>query len=150
MCGEIMNISFFVPGLPIAQPRQRHAMIAGHVRNYTPASHPVNAFKATVRMAAREAYKGKPLDGPLDMTLVFLFPRTKAMQWKTKPMPRMLYTKKPDLDNAQKSFADALNDWLYVDDSQIVTATITKLYAAGDEQPGVYVVIETMDKELSP
>ena len=37
-------ISLTVPGLPVAQPRQRHALIAGFVRNYTPKAAPVNAF----------------------------------------------------------------------------------------------------------
>jgi Holliday junction resolvase RusA-like endonuclease len=125
-------------------------MIEGHVRNYLPSAHPINAFKATVRMAARQAYDGKPLEGPLSATMVFLFPRTKAMTWKTKPMPRAWFTRKPDADNCAKGVLDSLNDWLFVDDSQVVTLIVEKLYAAGDEQPGVYVVIEAMDEELTP
>lgn len=47
-----------VPGVPVAQPRQRHRVIAGNVSNYTPASSPVNAFKATVRLAWQGCDKG--------------------------------------------------------------------------------------------
>lgn len=28
-------VQFVVPAVPVAQPRQRHALVAGHVRNYT-------------------------------------------------------------------------------------------------------------------
>jgi Holliday junction resolvase RusA-like endonuclease len=41
-----------------------------------------------------------------------------------------LPTKKPDWDNVAKSVCDALNGIVYMDDTQIVDAHVTKVYAA--------------------
>lgn len=141
-----MDITFKVPAVPIAQPRQRHAVVAGRMRNYTPAKHPVNVFKAAVQMAAATAYDGPPLQGPLAIDLEFVFPRTKQQTWKTKPMLRMRHTKKPDRDNLEKAVFDALKGLVWVDDSQVCAGSSSKWVAAGDEQPGVSVVIRQLDQ----
>jgi Holliday junction resolvase RusA-like endonuclease len=137
-----------VPDVPIAQPRQRHRKVkAGgkeFIQNYTPASDPVNAFKATVRMAAREVHKGPPLTGALRVKFVFVFPRHSAKFWKSKPMPRYPHVSTPDQDNLCKSVQDALNKLLWADDSQIAQAVVEKWHAAGDEQPHVRITIEAM------
>ncbi len=55
------ELSIRIPGVPVAQPRQRHRVvkIGNHVRaqNYTPTQDPVNAFKAACKFAIAEAYK---------------------------------------------------------------------------------------------
>lgn len=137
----MLDIRFTVPGLPIAQPRQRHRIVSGHVSNYTPGDHPVNAFKAVVKIMARSAYAGRPLaEGPILLTLTFVFPRPKSMIWKKRPMPREWAPKKPDFDNLGKSVSDALNEVIWQDDAQVVSSRIYKLYAAGGE--GSHTVIE--------
>ncbi len=140
----IETIQFSVPAIPIAQPRQRHRNITtktgkSFVHNYTPAKAPVNDFKAAVKMAAAQAYRGAPLDGPLSLGLLFVMPRPGNMRWKRKPMPRVPHVGKPDRDNLMKSFQDALNGLLWVDDSQIFTGWTEKWIASGDEQPHVEV-----------
>jgi Holliday junction resolvase RusA-like endonuclease len=132
-----MAISFTVPTIPVAQPRQKHALIGGRVRNYMPTKHPVNAFKAAVQLAASQVYSGAPITFPLSLTLVFVFPRPSNRIWKTKTMPREPKASKPDCDNLAKSFLDGLNGLLYVDDSQVVQLFVSKWVAAGDEQPHV-------------
>jgi len=137
-------ISFTVPAVPVAQPRQRHRLIATKAgrtftHNYTPANHPVQAFKAAVQLAAHSAYHGPPLEGPLHLMLTFLLPRPARLIWKNRPMPRLPHDKKPDLDNLLKSFTDALSSILWRDDAQIAATVLAKMYAAGDEQPATYV-----------
>ena len=131
-------ISFVVPGLPIAQPRQRHrvTMMAGKAiaTNYTPTKSPVNEFKATVRMAFERAYQGQPLGGPIALQILFVFPRPQGMIWKTKPMPGEYHAKKPDLDNLAKALKDALKGLAWIDDSQVAQLVADKVIAAGDEQ----------------
>lgn len=127
-------IAFSVPAVPVAQPRQRHALIAGHVRNYTPTKSPVNEYKATLRLAASQAYSGPPLQGPLVAVIVFVFPS------KTKRSRKPKATR-PDCDNLAKATLDALNSLLYGDDSQIVSLRVEKWHASGDEQPHVNVLI---------
>lgn len=144
-----MNIiQFTVPAVPVAQPRQRHriATINGRAMamNYTPAKDPVNAFKATVRMAAAEAMTGPPLNGPLRVDMAFVFPRQKSKVWKSKPMPRYPHVQKPDRDNLAKSAQDCLNGLAWVDDAQICAGEIEKWHASGDEQPHVLITITPM------
>jgi Holliday junction resolvase RusA-like endonuclease len=137
-------ISFTVPAIPIAQPRQRHRVVTSGGRafatNYTPARDPVNAFKAAVQMAASQAYSGPPLECPLCMDLVFVFPRPKSVP-KKLGTGRQWHTVKPDRDNLQKSLQDALNGILYRDDAQICAGSVAKYRAAADEQPHVEVVL---------
>lgn len=112
------------------------------MQNYTAADHPVQSFKASVRMAAREAYDGAPLSVPLSMQLVFVMPRPEKFRWKSRPMPRFPFVNKnKDWDNLGKSVSDALNEILYVDDGLLWRVVIEKVFAAGDEQPHVEVTI---------
>jgi len=139
------EIEFTVPAVPVAQPRARATAASGHARMYEASSkHAIHAFKASVRHAASLAYSGAPLQGPLRLMAVFVFPRPQAMQWKTKPMPRVpSVAAKGDIDNLTKGLADALNGLLYVDDRQIYSATVEKYVASGDEQPHVLVKFTT-------
>jgi Holliday junction resolvase RusA-like endonuclease len=136
-----MKLQFYIPGVPVAQPRQRHALIGGHVRNFTPKDSPVHAYKATCRVAFNNVYDGEPLPNAFQVHLVFLFPRPKRMIWKSRPMTRSPFVSKPDADNLAKSTLDSLNSICWVDDSQVASLTVEKWYAAGNEQPGVEVTI---------
>ena len=139
-----MIVQFIVPGIPIAQPRARATAIGGHARMYESKSHPVAAFKAACRLAARAAYDGPPFDCPLVVDIDFVFPRSKSQIWKKQSMPRMWHTKKPDRDNCDKAVLDALNGILWIDDCQICRGTIAKYIAAGNEQPHALVRMETV------
>lgn len=140
-------IRFTVPAVPVPQPRQRHRIVSAGTRlytsNYTPSKHPVNAFKAAVQQAFAAAYKGPPLEGPLEMSMVCIFPRPKAKIWKSKPMPREPYVaNRADWDNVGKAVSDALNGLAWRDDGQLVDVHVQRWIAAGDEQPHVEVVIQ--------
>lgn len=150
-----MRIAFTVAAIPKAQPRQRHRVINGKdgkafATNYTPAKDPVNAYKAQVRMAFADAYKGPPLTGPIRLTTVFRFPRPKGMIWKKRPMPAVWHTKKPDRDNLEKSTKDALHGLAWIDDSQVCAGEPFKVTCSGDEQPGVRIIIEVIDSQELP
>lgn len=140
-------ISFEVPGIPNSQPRQRHTLRRTKtgktfIQNYTPQDAPVNSYKAVVRLCCRFAMREKKLiEGPIEMQLVFIFPRSKSQTWKNKPMHRMEHTKKPDLDNLEKAILDALNGVAWVDDSQVCRVLKEKLIASGDESPRAIVRI---------
>lgn len=140
-----IDISFRVNCVPVAQPRQRHGVVNGHARNYLPSDNPVHAFKAAVKQSAYAVYKDKPLDIPLRLRLVAVFPRPQIMVWKKREMPRIPKSSKPDFDNLAKSVCDALNGLLWRDDSLICHATIEKWIASGNEQPHVFVTIESLE-----
>lgn len=137
-------IELTIPAIPVAQPRTRATPIHGHARTYTPKDHPVQAFKASVRLSAKQHHQGAPLDGPLQVDCMFVFPRPKSMVWKRKPMPRVRHSKKPDRDNLDKAVLDALNGLLWRDDCQVCAGTLEKWIAAGDEQPHVKVTIREL------
>lgn len=142
-----MQITFTVPAVPIAQPRHRIGTIAGKARAFeSPKSHPIHAYKATVRHAAAEVYNGPPLDGPLKMQLQFVLPRPKGKTWKTKPMPRYWHASRPDTDNLAKAVKDALSGLCYVDDAQICTLEATKMVADGSEQPHTLVRLTQLER----
>jgi Holliday junction resolvase RusA-like endonuclease len=48
-------------------------------------------------------------------------------------------TKKPDIDNIAKCFLDGMNGIVYLDDKQVVSLHITKVYA---ETPAVEVMVK--------
>lgn len=134
-----------VPAVPVAQPRARAAVIAGQARIYNPSKHPVTAFKATVRHAFHDAYKGSPLTGPLRCDCLFVMPRPKSLIWKTRAMPRLPHAIKPDRDNLDKAVMDALKGIAWIDDSQVSQGWIEKCIAAGDEQPHAVIMIAQVE-----
>lgn len=143
---------FFVPGIPVGQPRQRHGVaFAGgkaFARNYIPSKHPIHDFKAAVKLAAMRCEEPKIGEGePVSVSLLVLKPRPKGKTWKTKPMPREHSPGKPDFDNIAKAVCDALNGVVWHDDSQVCHAVVTKMLAAGDEPCGVHITIEAIDRK---
>lgn len=141
-----MYVAFIVPSVPVAQPRQRVGVgPGGFARTYLPTKHPVNAFKASVRLSAASAWKADPLAGPLALTLSCVMQRPRAKVWKTRPMPRLRHTGKPDADNLAKSVMDALSGLLWRDDAQVAVLSVKKWIAAGDEQPHVSVQLSVLD-----
>lgn len=130
-----MPATIVIPGEPIGQPRPRATMRAGHAAVYDDAKHPVNAFKAGVRLAWRQHTAAAPTGQPVQLSVTAYFARPKSMIWKKRPMPTVRHTKKPDLDNVVKAVADALNGLAFVDDSQIAEVEAAKFVCGGDEQP---------------
>ena len=138
------RLAFNVPCVPVAQPRQRHRVVGKFVQNFTPVKHPVNAFKAACQSAADSVYRGAPWDGPIRMDLVFVFPRPKRLLWKSRQMPRVWHTAKPDRDNCMKSLMDSLEGRIFRNDSQVCAGDVQKWIASGDEQPHVEVLFERL------
>lgn len=132
-----------VLGKPLSQPRQRHAMIGGHIRNYTPADHPVNAFKTELRTA----WSSPLIEGPCICLITAVFPRPKSKTKKRGDNPRLLHTGKPDCDNIAKAVCDALNGVAWKDDSQVCELTVSKVVASADENARTIVTITAKDQQ---
>lgn len=142
---------FSVPGLPIAQPRQRQRQLAtGVTMNYTPTRHPVNAFKASCRHAwsVLVGEEFPPLVGPIHLELTFVMPRPTSMQWKKKAMPRDWHVVVPDDDNMEKAVRDGLNQLVWRDDRQICSKIVRKVIASGSEMPRTLVVVTDLTDVL--
>ena len=93
-------VTFEVPGDPHGKGRPKFARRGNFVQTYTDA----------IKLAVPKSYSKK---------------RTEAcLNGLERP------TKKPDWDNVAKSICDAMNGIVYQDDTQIVDAHVTKVYAA--------------------
>lgn len=152
--GQPHTIRFRVPGLPVAQPRQRHRVVKtgkGRVfaTNYTPRNDPVNAYKAAVRVTASTVWTGDPITGPVAVRLVFLFPRPGRLIWKKRPMPRCPHTGRPDTENIVKSTLDSLTGQLWVDDAQVCRLEASKWYIASGEAVGTEVEITVLNDDAT-
>ena len=141
-----MQIEFTVNAIPIPQPRPRATIIGGHASVYDDKKHPIADFKASVRLAASKVYSSTPIESPLDVHLLFVFPRTKEQLKKKYSAGRLLHVKRGDVDNLCKGVFDALNKFLWVDDCQVCDVAISKRIAAMDEQPHVVVSLKTLEQ----
>ena len=129
------RLQFTVPGIPVAQPRQRHAsrVVNGKVmpRNYIPDSHGVHAYKAAVQRAAADAMAGaSPIEGPVGLALWFFLPRPKSRTRRRGNVTELCATGK-DIDNLAKAVMDVCNGILWHDDRQ-VALLIAKKFTCGD------------------
>ena len=139
------QIELTIPGVPVAQPRQRTRIAGGagkmFTQNYTPAKHPVQEFKLAIRRALESQGVADVWRGPVCVDWVAVFPRPSGMVWKRKPMPRYRHTAKPDRDNLDKAILDAFKGVLLADDSQVCSGSMEKWVASGSEQPHVRILI---------
>ena len=134
-------ITFTVWGTPVAQPRQRFMATPMGARPYRDSKHPVQAYKAAVRRAAERSWIGRPMEGPLVLFCLFVMPRPKRLVWKTRPMPRVEHTSKPDCDNLIKAAKDAITGSIWRDGDQVWMGIPVKVIAGGNEKPHTRVVI---------
>jgi len=130
----VSTIKCTVLGVPCGKGRPKFSTSGGFVRAYTPEK--TANYETLVRVSWQQQTNGYHFqDEPLRAYLVAYFPFPKSM---TKKRRKQLaeqgnpYTKKPDNDNIAKAVFDALNNVAYIDDSQVVSIEIVKLY---DEIP---------------
>lgn len=154
-------IKVWIPGPPRGKGRARTSTITGkdgQVRMATGKNgkpRPVlihhtdrktRDYEAHVRRLAVQAMDGRPpLQGPVNLALVFVMPIPRSWpQWKRDMALRreIAPTTKPDADNMQKAVKDALNGVAWLDDAQVVVCSIAKIYQREKfEDVGVLAVI---------
>lgn len=127
-----MPVIIHLPGEPRGKGRPRFFVHSGSGKMTSMTPKETVSYENALRHEAAIAMNGRPLmDEALHvrMTACFSIPaswsaykRSMAIQGHIKPM------KKPDADNLMKCL-DALNQVVFVDDKQIVEATISKRYS---------------------
>ena len=133
------SVTFHLNIEPVAKGRPRFSKVGGFMRSYTPKK--TSDYEAQVKAIAQQAMTREPLETPLAAFLYFRLPIPKS--YPKKRVQACLSglerpTKKPDLDNLAKSVLDGLNGVVYLDDSQLVSLHITKVY---DHNPGVDIMV---------
>ncbi len=123
-----MKLVIELPGEPVPKARARFGK--GHA--YTPAR--TASYERSLAWAYKAAMGSrKPLEGPLRVAVTAFMgiPKSWSRADRMQALAGVIRpTGKPDGSNILKSAEDSGNGILYVDDSQIVTATVSKLYAA--------------------
>ncbi|MFH0712377.1 MAG: RusA family crossover junction endodeoxyribonuclease [Candidatus Jorgensenbacteria bacterium] len=127
---------------PVAKGRARATVIGGHVREYTPAK--TRNAEAEIRISIRShilhavqfdqtAGPYFPAKMPLRLEALFVIPRPPSA-----PKKRQFPITRPDAENYVKLLQDALNRFLYADDSQITTLLVKKRYGL---MPAIHLMV---------
>ncbi len=117
--------------LPAAQARARFSG-----RGRRPRSEKTAWFHL-VRWRAMQEAPPRPLDGPLELEVLFLFERPKSL-----PKGQALKWTKPDFDNLEKAVADALTraGW-WADDGRVARSSCEKRYAGPGQPAGAVITV---------
>ena len=137
----MIQVQYSVPGEPRGKGRPRFAKRGNFVKTYTDAK--TASYEDQIRFYALKAMgDSKVIEGAVRVFVSIRMAVPKSYSQKRreaclngsdKPL------KKPDWDNVAKSICDAMNGIIYVDDTQIVEAHVTKQYA---EQSEVIVLVQ--------
>lgn len=145
LTGDRIEFRCRVVGVPQPQGSAR-AFVRGGRPIVTSANPKNGAWRDSMSCAFAEAIDSQsrlppPLfDCAVEVSAMFVMPRTKTMGKKGKP-----HTVKPDCDKLIRSLCDSLSESQVIrDDCLIVSyAWVTKRYADIGEQPGVVVEVRT-------
>lgn len=127
-------IAVTVLGIPVAQGSMRSLGPGRMVHSNATQLRPWRDSVAwQVREAMLDAALSDPLDGPVEVHATFTLPRPKSAT-KSRWAP----DRKPDIDKLLRSLLDACTaGGAWVDDAQVVTVAVSKVYPTDGAVPGV-------------
>jgi Holliday junction resolvase RusA-like endonuclease len=136
----MMQIHFQVEGDPKGKGRPRFSRVGNFTKVYTDKQ--TLTYEAMIATFAKQAMGGtEPIKTPVAVFLYVRLPIPQSYPKKRKEaclngseMP----CKKPDIDNIAKTYLDAMNGVIFVDDTQVIDLHVKKLYAA---EAGVDVMV---------
>lgn len=131
-------IEFRVPICPVGKARPRVCVRGGRPHAYTPQK--TKSFENAVRLFAQTAMRGRPpTDAPVSVSVLAILEPPKS--WSKKRRADAVgrpHTQKPDADNIAKAILDAVNGVCFVDDKQVASVSIEKIWG---NAPGVSVKV---------
>jgi Holliday junction resolvase RusA-like endonuclease len=130
-------IQLVIPGTPIAKKRPRFVVRNGHGRAYSAQE----TEEGRLLLDLRQQYQAPPMEGSLQVHMVFYFAPGKSDSQKTRA--RKLsgeegHTKKPDVDNLIKFYFDVMNGHVWADDALVTSVLGEKRYA---EHPRIEITV---------
>ncbi len=142
-----MRIRIELAGPPRGKGRGRAVATPQGARVYTDAK--TRSYEAQLRFAAQQAMRGRPpttLPVRLTMSVFFAIPESWSKRKRVQALAGTLWPMvKPDADNSLK-LTDALNGIVFVDDKQVVIATVFKAYA---DRPGLMIEVDTIGEAVA-
>jgi len=144
-------IFFRVDGLPKAQGRPRAFVRGTHAGVFNPKT--ADDWKALIAATALRHRPAAPIEGPVDISIDFYFPRPGRLKRKRDPKGLIWHTAKPDRDNLDKAVLDILKQIGFVaDDAAVCQGMIRKFYCTMDgsanDRPGALITIRTLPLEI--
>lgn len=132
--------SCFVRGLPQPKGSKRAIWSEKHQRAliFDQNAPKMRTWERAIQWVVQNEWKGPPLEGPVRLWLVFIFPLPKSAPKSRPPAWKMTA---PDLDKLFRLVGDALTGIIYRDDAQIAGMIVDKRY--GDEV-GVGIAVEAL------
>lgn len=142
-CDWKVIASFWVDGIPKAQPRVKFTSNGKFGKAYTPGG-PHKVWEELLYLQCRKHVpSGAPFAGPVRVWLHMYFPRTTEFERDCYPDGPFEYIQKPDRDNGEKKVLDVFtNLGFFKDDKQVCGGEVTKHYVARGGKPGARVSIE--------
>jgi Holliday junction resolvase RusA-like endonuclease len=136
----MMQIHFQVEGDPKGKGRPRFSRVGNFTKVYTDKQ--TLSYEAMIATFAKQAMGGtEPLKTPVSVFLYVRLPIPQSYPKKRKEAclnGSELPCKKPDIDNIAKTYLDAMNGVIFVDDTQVIDLHVKKVYAA---EAGVDVMV---------
>lgn len=135
-------LTYMVEGNPIGKGRPKFARRGSFVSTYTPTK--TRDYENVIKEVAKKAMgSNEILETPVTVAIYITVPIPASYSKKRteaclKDIERPI--KKPDIDNIAKCFLDAMNNIVYLDDTQVLTLHVTKVY-------GTVGMVEVMVRE---
>jgi crossover junction endodeoxyribonuclease RusA len=140
---ECTGYQFNVPGIPAPGGSKRAFVINGKARLTDAGGERNKNWRAVVGLAAHRAGCA-PLDGPLELSIVFIMPRPKS-HYRTgrhagqlRPDAPHWHTSRPDSTKLTRSTEDALLGLCWQDDAQVSRQVVDKIYG---DVPGARITV---------
>lgn len=142
------EVFILLQGEPVAKGRPRFAQRGKFVTTYTPEK--TREYENRVACEARLSMMDRqPMLGPISLDITIMLPIRKSWTKKAQEDARAGRTRPQgpsDWDNYCKSICDGMNRIVYMDDSQVVKASVELLYA---DDPCIAVTARPLDLGLN-
>jgi Holliday junction resolvase RusA-like endonuclease len=136
------TIVFTAIGKPEPQGSARAFMPKGARYPVVTSDNPkLKAWRRDVAQAARQAYRGALIEGPVRVVAAFYLPRPQRLRWDRAHVTR------PDADKLGRAIGDSLSGVIYRDDGQVTQCKFTKAYAGVGESPRAVIAVTPLTEE---
>ena len=129
-------ITFRVVGIPVPQGSMRGFANKRTGRVHLTSDNPnLKSWREMIAWEARQSATWCS-DAPVEVQAMFFLLRPKSL-----PKRVSLPDTKPDCDKLLRGVLDGITGVLITDDSRVVSASTSKRYCSGDEQPGALITV---------
>ena len=141
-------INLKIDGVPIPWQRPGHKMLRDGDRNVSIVYDKQKKEKQMIHWQLMDQFCEEKITSPIAMDITFgmpIPPSTSRPLREQMSAGEIHHMKKPDIDNLTKFILDCMNDFIFVDDSQICSLNLKKVFSS---QPSTLIVITPLIKNV--